>query len=192
MVAFRTATATWFALGFLLPLIAVFISACGNETAAVPRRVPTRQVFPTPGPGTPTLPNPRPALTATPTATVTPVIMKFNFKAVCQVGEEIRLRLFDETDNLIFLDNMHDFILTSSSPTPTPISIACRSGNNICYGGVSSVTTSRTPSGSPPPTPTPRASFGVGLNNDQQCDGCCFVCASVTPVPEIDLRCPLL
>jgi hypothetical protein len=186
VAAFKIRRAAWLTGWVTLPLLGLLVSACGTGTTEAPLPIPTRQIFPTRGPGTPTLPNPRPASSATPTPTPTPVTMKFSFKAICQSGQEIRLRLFDVTDDLIFLDDMHDFIITSSV---TPISIACRSGNTICYGGQTSTTT-RTPSTPPQPTPTPAMTFGVGLNNDQQCSDCCFECVAGTTVPEIDLSCP--
>jgi hypothetical protein len=185
--ASQTRGATWFARLLVSPLIAALVSACGSGgPSAVPGLAPTRQIFPTAGPGTPTLPRPRFPPTPTPTATGTPPVMTFSFKSACPLGQTIRLRLFDETDGLIFLDDMHDFIITSSA---TSIAIACRIGNNICYGGLTTTATTPAPSTTPQPTPTPANTFGVGLNNDQQCSDCCFVCAGGATVPEIDLRC---
>ena len=113
--------------------------------------------------------------------------MTFTFKGVCNATQEIRLRLFDQTLNLIYLDGMHDYVITSSVQS---ISIDCRSGDTICYGGQVALTT---PTAIVNPKPTPRAltTFGVGLNNDQTCRDCCFTCAT-TMIPEIDLRCPLI
>jgi hypothetical protein len=144
--------------------------------------------------------------------------MMFTFRNACSATKKIRLRLFDKTANLIYLDDMHDYVITSA---PVTISILCNPGNKICYGGVDggatptpsrTATRSRTPtptstpgpfstpprSGTPAPsraplpshTPLPSVNtWGVGINNDQACDTCCFTCKDAT-IPAIDLRCP--
>ena len=129
-------------------------------------------------------------------------MMTFTFRNACPSAELARLRLFDETLGLIFLDNMHDYLVTA---IPAEISIGCQAGNEICYGGrfvaagpTASPTPSPTPSTTPAtppavtPSPTPNVAiaFGVGLNNDRPCSNCCFTCAETT-IPRIDLRCAL-
>jgi hypothetical protein len=180
-------------------LIACIVAGCGSGSGpGIPTPGPARAPLPTLVPGAPTPIPPRLPPPATATPTPTPAMMTFTFRDACAASQLARLRLFDETLDLIFLDDMHDYIITS---IPADISIACRGGNQICYGGqfVSAGPTpsptpspipSTTPSTTPQPTAVSASTFGVGLNNDRPCGNCCFTCAETT-IPRIDLRCTL-
>ena len=176
---------------FVALLVGCALAGCGSGGGpGIPPPGPTRVPLPTLAPGEPTPLPPHFPPSATATSTPTPVVMSFTFRNQCAARQEIRLRLFDETLNLIYLDHMHDYIIAS---TPADISITCSAGDKICYGGqVATATPTRSvipkQSTTPQPTPTPVTTFGVGLNNDQVCDSCCFTCAGGTISP-IDLRC---
>jgi hypothetical protein len=87
--------------------------------------------------------------------------------------------------DLIYLDNMHDYIITAVRA----ISIVCVPDDSICYGG-QGVTPTPRPSAGATPTPNPALTFGVGLDNDRECSDCCFTCVGGRTVPQINLRCP--
>ena len=167
-------------------LIACFVAGCGSGGGpGIPTPGPTRVPAPTVTPGGPTPIPPHFPPTATPTGSPTPAIMNFTFRDACSAAQTIRLRLFDETKDLIYLDGMSDYIITA---TPRPISIACALGDQMCYGGQDAKATP-TPGPIPNRTPITLKMWGVGLNNDRSCTDCCFTCASKT-IPQIDLRCP--
>lgn len=200
MASFRTRTVKRWVTGQFVPiLVACSIAGCGSgSTSGVPIPAPTRVPLPTLAPGAPTPIPPRFPPTAAPTRTPTPVMMTFTFRNACAAAQVARLTLFDETLDLIFLDEMHDYLITA---VPAEISIGCRAGNKICYGGqfvsvgptpspTPSTTPATTPGTTPQPTPNSASTFGVGLNNDRPCANCCFTCAEAT-ISRIDLRCTL-
>ena len=165
-------------------LLVVALVGCGGNDSGRPTPVPTRPV-PTPVPGAPTMIPPRFPASATPTPTTTPAMMGFSFRNACAAAQEVNLRLFDVTAGLIYLDNMRDYVITSSVRA---ISIVCLPGDSICYGGQGVVPTP--PLAQATPTPNPALTFGVGLNNDQECSDCCFTCVGGKTIPQINLRCP--
>ncbi len=192
-------TRAWLTGAFMSALLGCALAGCGTGSlSGVPTPGSARAPLPTLAPGAPTPIPPHGPPTAAPTRTPTPVVMSFTFRNACTTAQAARLRLFDETLDLIFLDDMHDYVVTA---IPKDISIDCRAGNQICYGGqfvslgptpspTPSPIPSTTPSTTPQPTPVSAARFGVGLNNDRPCGNCCFTCAETT-IPRIDLRCTL-
>jgi hypothetical protein len=200
MASFRTlAVKEWVTGQFVPVLVACSIAGCGTGSlSGIPTPGPPRAPLPTLVPGAPTPIPPRFPPPATLTPTPTPVMMTFTFRNACAAAQVARLRLFDETLDLIFLDDRHDYIIAA---IPAQISIGCRAGNEICYGGqlvslgptpspTPSPILSTTPATTPQPTPNFASTFGVGLNNDRPCANCCFTCAEAT-IPRIDLRCTL-
>jgi len=169
-----------------LLIASCMLAGCGSGGgAADPTPIPyTPRAVATPVPGAPTAIPPRfpPSVTVTPTPT--PTTMTFTFRGICAATQDIRLRLFDPTLNLIYLDGMRDYVITSSVRS---VSIACHPGDEICYGGQVALTIPTVVT-NPTPTPNTVTTFGVGLNNDRTCSNCCFTCAGIR-VPEIDLSC---
>ena len=204
MALFKTYLARGWVTGELVSLLlGCALLGCGTGSGpGFPTPGATRVPLPTLEPGAPTPLPPHFPAPPTLTPTPTPVVMMFTFRNACAAARVARLRLFDETLDLIFLDQMHDYIVTA---VPAEISIGCRAGSEICYGGqfvsvgptpspTPSATPATTPASTPPATPqsTPVSAsrFGVGLNNDRPCSNCCFMCAETT-IPRIDLRCTL-
>ena len=116
-------------------LVAVFVgcvmAGCGTGNGPdMPTPGPTRAPLPTLVPGAPTPLPPRPPVPPTLTPTPTPVMMMFTFRNACAAAQVARLRLFDETLDLVFLDDMHDYLVTG---IPAEISIGCRAGWRPAY-----------------------------------------------------------
>ena len=200
MISFGTQSVKlWGTRQVVWVLMGCIVAGCGSgSVSGIPTPGPSRVPLPTLVPGAPTPIPPHFPPPATANLAPTPAMMTFTFRDACAASQAARLRLFDETLDLIFLDDMHDYIITS---IPAEIVIACQAGNQICYGGrfvslgptpspTPSPIPSTTPSVTPEPTPVSASAFGVGLNNDRPCGNCCFTCAETT-IPRIDLRCTL-
>jgi hypothetical protein len=91
-----------------------------------------------------------------------------------QCTQEIFLRLFDETNRMVWpADSTHVYAL---DPGPAlGETLSCTTGAKICFGASGTMGRSQL--------------WGVGIDNTQPCADCCATCGDADP-PTIPLTCP--
>lgn len=80
-------------------------------------------------------------------------------------------RFFDENNNSFWPANGGSYILDAGNTYNIPTT--CTTGDQICNGGAGT-------------TDGAQDAFGVGLNNTQACQGCCYTCGNFT-TPTISI-----
>jgi hypothetical protein len=111
---------------------------------------------------------------ATHTCLVTSGHLHFTFQDSCAVaGPSVGLRLFDETHGGVWPANTNNVFVLPYAQSQT-VDIACIPGANICYGANST-------GGS--------IFWGVSVNNDRVCTGCCVKCELPENVQPLNLTC---
>jgi hypothetical protein len=90
-------------------------------------------------------------------------------------NQTIYFKFFDETLNLVWPAPPNVYYFPDSNQVYSD-ALACTTGDQICYGGSFSET-SEAPD-----------YWGVGINNDEQCENCCYTCQTATTQVN-DLSC---
>ena len=82
------------------------------------------------------------------------------FRDGCHDGYDIRLRFFDLDNDLVWPSSTHVYILRGTTQT---YRLNCTPRAKVCYGAEDRTT-------------NPAGYWGVGIDNDEECEDCCYRC----------------
>lgn len=90
-------------------------------------------------------------------------VLRWQLNDACPDNFGLVARFFDKTDEGLWPDSTHVYVAESGGSIARPLS--CKTGNKICYGAE--------------PDGDPTRYWGVGIDGDQGCEGCCTTCGDV-------------
>lgn len=86
-------------------------------------------------------------------------VLVWPMEDACRDGHDMELRFFDRTNDLVWPGEGRVYVLQGENT----YRLACRSGAKVCYGARA--------------RNSPDSSYwGVGIDDDEGCTGCCYTC----------------